>query len=572
MQSLGIPIWPEPNQLLRVRKRATAKEVELAYKALSMELHPDKHPVQKFLDKHGDIVVTQEIQEQVENALEKVWGTVQAYKENMVQWDVDYFRVVFQEPLHTRMKPDEWRCHDPYVLQWIANQEYEAIITDFSMAKDGSPLSYAPGIPPHAKVDLEEAKRIWPKFWEGECSIQDLQAHFKCQNICMVAPERSKEHLLVCHQLMRDLLELWAKEWFQPWKPVEDWKFSLLMNIHRFPISHDTEEEDVHVGLNFVEQIFLVPAMWNFVHNIHVLRPTKHGQFGVGWNAWTPVQRSSYYILVEFTNQCDRTRWLVENMHKGKMITKDDFQVPIHWGTMRANMEHLEFLMNTQGEDLCPIIPTWRYLRPRFPCMKLHGPSPKDSVGGLEASTGFRLSVDVHDQHKGMVGPLLQKFSKHPTILANWSSRRSFGNWSPDKLQAWDITLLVDTWEEGFPLAMELWEELKPCWPFLGFYKMLNWDLGRMVLLEYTQSMVLHHRSWGELLRWILFVSLGMAICFSPALQTLEDFDKLLDVVQSINQESYLQAEGQDRGPVCGQGGGELPLEADPRRGVQAEG
>ena len=258
LQSLGIPVWPEPHQLLRVRPRATAKEVQLAYKALSIELHPDKRPVRKYLEQNK-LEVDQETLQKVETSMERVWANVQLIRESMVEWDEVFFRTVFQEKLQGRMRPDEWRCHDPYVLQWIASLEYDALITDFSRATDNSPLSMAPGIPPKARVDLEEAKRIWPKFWEGQCTIQELQAHFKCHSICMLAPERSKEHVLVCYKLMRDLLELWAQEHFQPWKTQEEWKFSLLMNVHRFPISPKDLEEDINCGLNFLEQIFMVP-------------------------------------------------------------------------------------------------------------------------------------------------------------------------------------------------------------------------------------------------------------------------------------------------------------------------
>jgi DnaJ-class molecular chaperone len=38
--SLGIAMWMTKYQLLRVRDRATAKEVDLAYKSLSLEVHP----------------------------------------------------------------------------------------------------------------------------------------------------------------------------------------------------------------------------------------------------------------------------------------------------------------------------------------------------------------------------------------------------------------------------------------------------------------------------------------------------------------------------------------------------
>ena len=155
--------------------------------------------------------------------------------------------------------------------------------------------------------------------------------------------------------------------------------------------------------------------MWNFVDKIHVLRPPKSGQFGVGWNSWSLVQRSSYYVLLEFANMSKMTKTMVENMHLGKMISKEECQVPIHWGTMRANLDHLEFVLSSTGEDLFPIIPTWRYSKPMFPSMSLHGPSPNDSIGGLEAPTGFRLSVDVHEQYKSMVEPLLSKFTKHPS-------------------------------------------------------------------------------------------------------------------------------------------------------------
>ena len=47
-----------------------------------------------------------------------------------------------------------------------------------------------------------------------------------------------------------------------------DWKFGLLINVPKFPVSLDGKSEDIALGLNVVKTEWLEMPLWPFIDNL----------------------------------------------------------------------------------------------------------------------------------------------------------------------------------------------------------------------------------------------------------------------------------------------------------------
>jgi len=97
----------------------------------------------------------------------------------------------FLDILGKKVWHDQYRCHDPLVLQWLVNMGYECLITDFGAPGAGTGLASNTTLPPSQKVEYETAKTSWDNFWRGHWDLVEL---FKQHGpkVCMVAPERTE--------------------------------------------------------------------------------------------------------------------------------------------------------------------------------------------------------------------------------------------------------------------------------------------------------------------------------------------------------------------------------------------
>jgi hypothetical protein len=306
--------------------------------------------------------------------------------------------------LATKVYVDNERCHETYILQWLAHSlEFKALITDFAIPKPWTNLAQDSGVPPAARVDLETGKALWKNFWEGNISIQQLMEEVNSNKVVLVTPERNQGPLkLLASKFQRDIMELAAQNHFMPLGgQLKEFRLGLLFNVHRFPLKADGELQ-VAAGLNLQEMPFLQVGNWALFTKIHILQVPKYAQFGIGWGRM--IQRSSYWCVLEVNSESEELKELVANMHNHKKMPTEQFPVKLDWGSMRVCLEHEEFMIRKDPVKHFQI-PTWQFQHFQFPHINMYG-EPLDPVMGVDS--GFRASLDIPAEHKGEVEEFLQ--------------------------------------------------------------------------------------------------------------------------------------------------------------------
>ena len=110
----------------------------------------------------------------------------------------------------------------------------------------------------------------------GQINLKDIfQAHGN--KVCMVAPERMYCLPTLVSKLQRDLMELHTTTVFDKNRTTtsRDWKFGLLINVPKFPVSPDGKSEDIALGQNFVKTEWLEMPLWPFIDKVVFLKATQ---------------------------------------------------------------------------------------------------------------------------------------------------------------------------------------------------------------------------------------------------------------------------------------------------------
>jgi len=239
---------------------------------------------------------------------------------------------------------------------------------------------------------LQQAKQTWESYWQGQNNLKDIfQAHGNKD--CMVAPERMDCLPTLVSKLQRDLMELHTTTVFDKNRTTtsRDWKFGLLINVPRFPVSPDGKSEDIALGLNFVTTEWLEMPLWPFIDQVVFLTQLKDLQLSVGWNTNQPVKVTRYFGVIIMSGENNLAISMVQNAHKGVWLSNNDNPYKIKWGTLRMDLHHLESHKMKERQYYKPLIKVWRYMHVPFPLCQMHGRSEEEP---LEMSIGHRCMLD----------------------------------------------------------------------------------------------------------------------------------------------------------------------------------
>ena len=175
--------------------------------------------------------------------------------------------------------------------------------------------------------------------------------------------------------------------------------------------------------------------MWPLVSKITVISPPKLGQFGVRDGF---IQRTAYWGIMEVKGDHPDFCWLLHHMRIGTTISSNLQEDILNWGSMRVDLAHEEYNIKSKTFQEHPLIPTWRYLKLKFPnlqMLKEEGELPKAT------QTGWRLSMDIEGTKENI--SYMDHLIRHNGItlpegvIINPVHRRSYGNVNYDRLQAW---------------------------------------------------------------------------------------------------------------------------------------
>ena len=170
-----------------------------------------------------------------------------------------------------------------------------------------------------------------------------------------------------------------------------DWKFGLLINVPKFPVSPDGKSEDIALGLNFVKTEWLEMPLWPFIDKVVFLKQLKDLQLSAGWNTNQPVKVTRYFGVIIMSGENNLAISMVQNAHKGVWLSNNDNPYKIKWGTLRMDLHHLESHKMKERQYYKPLIKVWRYMHVPFPLCQMHGRSEEEP---LEMSIGHRFMLD----------------------------------------------------------------------------------------------------------------------------------------------------------------------------------
>ena len=194
-------------------------------------------------------------------------------------------------------------------------------------------------------------------------------------------------------KLQRDLMELHTTTVFDNTGTTtsRDWKFGLLINVPKFPVSPDGKSEDIALGLNFVKTEWLEMPLWPFIDKVVFLTQLKDLQLSVGWNTNQPVKVTRYFGVIIMSGENNLAISMVQNAHKGVWLSNNDNPYKIKWGTLRMDLHHLESHKMKERQYYKPLIKVWRCMHVPFPLCQMHGRSEEEP---LEMSIGHRFMLD----------------------------------------------------------------------------------------------------------------------------------------------------------------------------------
>lgn len=243
--------------------------------------------------------------------------------------------------------------------------------------------------------------------------------------------------------------------------------------------------------------------------------------------------------VVRMKSENPMTKAMIKNMLERNMLQHLNFpQVPT-WGALRGGLAHLEYKMQKEPLKYC-LIKTWRFHEPFFPAMHCWSSSACAEEAEVDLSLGWRMSMDVKHEDQEWVKNKLRYLRLDKRIMVNPCSRRSWASWTPDKLQAWDITLHLPHTNKDAETVLELanafWQEFQQIKPLMGYIYMLNFDKEEgLVLLEVSHSDVIRDLFWE---RWVLLPAPMMAIIQKLDLVDLDSLNTFIEQIKAYNQKS----------------------------------
>ena len=111
-QNLGISVHDQDYKLLKVRDQASALEISMASKHMSLILHPDKN---RFLDwvrdNFEDSIISRGIIDKARKIMEELWANWNETKDNLIERDQGILQKVGPTSVHKNKVSDcMWPC------------------------------------------------------------------------------------------------------------------------------------------------------------------------------------------------------------------------------------------------------------------------------------------------------------------------------------------------------------------------------------------------------------------------------------------------------------------------------
>ena len=323
-----------------------------------------------------------------------------------------------------------------------------------------------------------------------------------------------------------------------------DWKFGLLINVPRFPVSPDGKSEDIALGLNFVTTEWLEMPLWPFIDKVVFLTQLKDLQLSVGWNTNQPVKVTRYFGVSIMSGENNLAISMVQNAHKGVWLSNNDNPYKIKWGTLRMDLHHLESHKMKERQYYKPLIKVWRYMHVPFPLCQMHGRSEEEP---LEMSIGHRFMLDfilddvnikdLDKEIKALSFHLKDRY--HDKLVVVPASRRSNGHqgsWL--RMQAWDLHCICEDQEEAGRMAWDFKNEMIHRNPIVGWSKQFHmFELEFYYLLEVSNMRVIRELQQQGKIAWTFIINATMAIVSHPEHDVkLKQVEAFRDSIIAFNQ------------------------------------
>jgi hypothetical protein len=362
---------------------------------------------------------------------------------------------------------------------------------------------------------LATARTEWLEFFSGTRKFIEM-INDDCTNIVFACPESSKLTTRLVRVVQENLIIAHAQN--------KEFKLGLLINIHRFPLDAN-DQEDLVLGNCLYSNPFLDIHNWPFIDRVVVLAPQKLGQFGISNNR--SVCRSSYYGVIEFSSdatQNDAKAWL-KAAHTNKITSGDKHPYAMNWGAHRVDLPHLDQMWEwgptTWGPDRKdPRLPTWKNLLVKPPKWTLMAESQSTIplvIGNQMAYV--RASIDFPAHLLDPVLEALKNIPKAPSTDIDFKPRRSYASFKDDKLEAFDITVSYSkantqhstAAQEVLQLAMWLHHNFNIL-VMSGFVDSMNLDRNETiaagtVFMQFSHSEVLWDLFNLEVVEFVYFLS-----------------------------------------------------------------
>ena len=366
----------------------------------------------------------------------------------------------------------------------------------------------------------------------------------------MVAPERMDCLPTLVAKLQRDLMELHTTTLFDRTGTTtsKDWKFGLLINVPKFPVSSDGKTEDIALGLNFVKNEWLEMPLWPFIDNIVFLKQLKDLQLSAGWNTYQAVKVTRYFGVIIMSGENPTAIQMVRNAHGQVWLSNNDNIHKIKWGTLRMDLHHLESHKMKQKQYFKPLIKVWRYMHVPFPTCQMHGRSD-DST--LEMTIGHRFMLDfiledvtIKDLDSEMKARSYElKHHYHDKLVVVPASRRSNGHQGTFlRMQAWDLHCICEDQEEAGRMVWDFTGKMIHRSPIVGWSKQFHlFELTCYYLLEVSNMRAIRELQLQGRIAWTFIINATMAIVSHPeddvSLRKSEEFrDSLIAFNQRQNK------------------------------------
>ncbi len=427
---------------------------------------------------------------------------------------------------------DEHRAHENFVLSWLTSSlGFTKLYTEFDIMQ--SNLTASESHLPDKVVSIADTHTTWSELFTGQTTLHDLFQ--EGETSVFACPEAT-------HKACLSMARCWQENIIMMHQTDREFRYGLLFNVHRFPLSGDGGE-DVDTGMHFYSHPFLDVHSWPLIDYVMVLAPTRTGQFS-GSHAGV-VTRSSYYCVIVYSSQNATARQLLSKMvahDKHAAIHADHI---IHkWGVHKADLSYLGQLCM---DKLDLRLPLWFYTALTPPLCKLACPDRTLHTVEIAGPPIFRASIDYPARYDDEFYMLIKSYKGPPQLSINMCMRQSYGSRIWCRTSAYDLFYapLQHEMESNTAHAnshaafLDLWTFMESYNPLMGYYNQLhlmgNAVTGlHTVFIEVGSNKVFWELMKADIISWVLMVAPNWAACTGFGDMPAADPEGLCELISSI--------------------------------------